>query len=634
MNGIGALLAQLLRAVAVAGLLVSVAVGIGRLLFKALDRGPVAAPPASIPEAAGVGLGLVAYSVFALGAASALRPAPLAVMALLLALAAGLGWKKAPRDGPRPALTSARLRAAASLVWVLLGAVMGFCLLFALAPATATDELSYHLAVPQLYWRQHGFYHIPGNIFASYPLLTEMLYLVALVAADDIAARLVHLAIAALVLAAMARFARRHMAPDLSVAPALLIFFSLPTVFCNAYLAYNDLAFTLFCLLAVNAYADWQGCPNRGLLLRLGIFCGLAMATKYAGLLLAPLGVLGILIGCRRRGLGAGPAIGQVALFATVCLPVGLPFYVKNLLLTGNPLYPFFFELFGGRDWDATLNGYHLRFFQSLGMGRSLLDYLLLPVRVSFLARMHSIRFDGFIGPVFLLLPCLALARPLPRGLKIALAYTFFVSIFWAFSVQQLRYLMPVFPFWALALAWLLRPGPHRRWLKPAANLAVAGCILLNLAMIGQRFVRIRPDRFVFGIEDRRTYTARLVPVFKVLEWANTNLPDNARILFVYARNPGFLSRHAYYSDSLFESYTLERILDACDGPQKVRQALAQRGITHLLYDRQYVYGPPSSLSEGNRARFKDFEQCCLTILATDQGRYCLGQIAPPVAPF
>jgi 4-amino-4-deoxy-L-arabinose transferase-like glycosyltransferase len=93
---------------------------------------------------------------------------------------------------------------------------------------------------------------------------------------------------------------------------------------------------------------------NIGWLLASAILMGFALGTKltvlaFWGMLL--IGVLGWNLATTRRW--AKETIPHAALWGAVSLIVGLPWYIKTWLYTGNPVYPFFYNLFGGRYWNA-----------------------------------------------------------------------------------------------------------------------------------------------------------------------------------------------------------------------------------------------------------------------------------------
>lgn len=73
--------------------------------------------------------------------------------------------------------------------------VVGALLLLALTPETAKDALVYHLAIPKLYLRHGGIYFIEGNIAQGNPLLTEMIFLLALFLKGDSLAKLLVLGV-------------------------------------------------------------------------------------------------------------------------------------------------------------------------------------------------------------------------------------------------------------------------------------------------------------------------------------------------------------------------------------------------------------------------------------------------------
>ncbi len=177
-----------------------------------------------------------------------------------------------------------------------------------------------------------------------------------------------------------------------------------------------------------------------------GVFSGSAAACKYTALLLTPLGCLGILWFASRRKAETLQALRLLTLYVAAAFIAGIPFYLKNWIMTGNPFYPFFYGIFGGRGWDGDQARLYDLFIQSLGMGRRFLDYLLLPWNLSLRAKMDSPQFDGILGPIFLLtLPFLAGLRRWETPVRVVLVYALLTFLFWASSAQQIRYLIPLF---------------------------------------------------------------------------------------------------------------------------------------------------------------------------------------------
>ena len=184
--------------------------GVGLWTLRRLGSTPEH-PADALALAVPLGLGLLGLATLGLAEVSMLNRMGLAVV---LALGAVLGWRghgdglrgrlcgRGPwrRRGRSPALRApspgragrfAGLLARSVRGLALLAAVLG-TLLTALAPVTDGDALCYHLQVPKLFlWRGAAVFD-PDLHETVYPLLTEMLYAVALAFRGPVACRLVH----------------------------------------------------------------------------------------------------------------------------------------------------------------------------------------------------------------------------------------------------------------------------------------------------------------------------------------------------------------------------------------------------------------------------------------------------------
>jgi hypothetical protein len=578
--------------------------GSGRLLLSLAKLRP-ASPGEALFLGGTLGVMACGYAVFAMAAADLLTPRAMAFFLAALILCAAAGWWRPLRidSSPRGERSSWDRPFGVAVAILLAGSF-----LLTLTPEIGKDALIYHLAVPKLYLLHHGFYTIPGNVFSGYPLLGEMHYLLALFLGNDVLAKLMNFAVLGAVLLGIALFSRHvfgnHAFPALSV----LLFFSVPSVFAVSHTAYNDLFVTLFILAALYAFLRWSRERPAVWLILSAIFTGGAAACKYTALLAAPLGCLGTLYFARRWRLSAPAALRLLLLFGLTALIAGSPFYVKNWLVTGNPLYPFFHGIFGGLGWDSDQARLYDLFVQGLGMGREFLDYLLLPFNVSFRAKPDSPQFDGILGPIFLLtLPFLALVRKRETALSVILVYLFFSFLFWAFSAQQIRYLIPLIPLAALVTGAILTSINRRRPLFGLLMCIVAGCLIFNLYYISRDFLRTAPLRVSVGLESRHDFLARMLPPYPMYDFVNRHLPAEAKVFLIYMKNYTFLCERDCYADAMFEAHTLQKILRGAPGPEAIGERLKALGFTHLLCDERYLLGEPSPLSEEEKRAFLGF---------------------------
>ncbi|MCX5830471.1 MAG: glycosyltransferase family 39 protein [Deltaproteobacteria bacterium] len=569
---------------------------------------------------AGIGLVITGYAVFLLGATGSLSAPGIGLLLISMALFAGAGWLRPLQIAP--AAPSGRP------IWELPALLLLAILLLAsfvltLTPEISKDALIYHLAVPKLYLLHHGFYFIPGNAFTGFPLLGEMNYLLALFLRNDILAKAMSYALLCGTLRGICLFARHVLQKQQFPTLSILIFASIPSVFAVSHTAYNDLFVTFFTLAAIYSFFRWSEDRLTAWLILCGLFSGAAAACKYTALLATPLGCLGILYLANRSGDGSRETLRRLALYVAAALIAGSPFYLKNWIVMGNPFYPFFYGIFGGKGWDPDQARLFDLLTQSLGMGRSFLDYLLLPWNLSLRAKM-DVGFDGMLGPIFLLtLPFLAALRRWETPLQMLLIYALLTFFFWASSVQQMRHLIPIFPLLALIVGAILTRYRSRKNIFALLLCIVAGSLVFNGYHIARDFIKINPLPVAVGLESRDHFLSRTLPTYTMYHFVNQTLPPDARVFLIYMKNYTFLCERDCYADEMFEAHTLQKILREEASPDRVRNRLKAAGFTHLLYNEFYLLGEPSPLSAEEKQLFLAFQNSHLVNIR-QQGYYRL----------
>jgi len=619
-----------------------IATGVGKLvLARAVIRDSDSGE--SIIFSAAVGFAILGYCVFILGICQVLYPAVIYLFTAICALLALTGWlvaKKARVKSPfLPPTESYEHRSPngqmAMIVnrccLIILAISLLACMLLVLTPEIEKDALTYHSGVPKMFLEHHGIYFIPGNIFANYPFFGEMLYIWGLSLKGEILNKGIHFALALFILFSMWKFSRRYIRDKLFDSIPLLIFFTIPSVFLNAHVAYCDLTLTFYTFVAVYAFVNWFNTKEKLWIILCGVFSGIAISTKYGGLYLPFSGCLGVLWGCRQNRISDKKAVRLFSIYVLFTLIAGAPFYLKNWIMTGNPLYPFFYQIFGGRGWSTEQARYYDVLIKSLGMGRELVDYLLLPWNLSFYAKMDSPRFDGLIGPVFILvLPFAIGMRRVAVEIKIVLVYCLIAFFFWASSAQQIRYLIPILPFIAIIVGLTFSYYHKNKIIFTLLSIFIASGLAFNGYHIINDFRKIRPLSVLTGHENKDAFLTRMVPSYAMLKYVNTQLPENSYIFAISMKNLTYLFNRPFYSDSMFESYTIETILNNSKTPEDVCLVLKRKGFTHMLYNINYVNGDAGTFSEENKKLFLAFQNRYLTLVKTDKKLYFLYRFAEP----
>lgn len=465
------------------------------------------------------------------------------------------------------------------------------CFIVALGPGLAWDASTYHLTLPKLYLAHGGFRPVEMSLYANWPLNVELLFAVAMLVKDYILATALHCGFGVLTLYAIHVLCRLSSRPG-SALLAVMLFLTNVIVVWEMTVAYIDLAYTFFFVAAfVFLFAAQQDATNRRIfLLMAGLGCGMLAGTKVTGFLGAVVllavmlpGLLATRTGSRRAELKA-----LVMWFVLPAVVLALPWAAKAAWYTGNPVYPFLHSWLGGPDWSDALAAQFAAWHKGMGMGRSPVDYLLLPFRVILCGRMGEMsyaHFDGRIWPAWIaLVPLtLLLGTRLPLVRRCMAAAGLYFAL-WAVSSQQIRFLIPILPLLSVAAAVSVYEGAARlraeRWRRalPAVCLvvAVAAALHVNIGndiVAGRLLSSLRRD----GVEE-----VRLSAVEPVFTFANEHLPRDARVLMLNT-NQAFLLDREYLADSCFEASQITDWLRSAEDCREVRQRLAGRGITHVL---------------------------------------------------
>jgi hypothetical protein len=488
--------------------------------------------------ASGLGFGALGAGMFVLGMLGGFGPGWIALALSATgyfafgARADPIGQFRAHARGLPDAWRAASIGARSLLVAA--GAIGLLSSLQALAPTWDYDGLMYHLQAPRLFLEAGRLTPLPEIWQANGPLTIEMLYGVALGLQSEPTARLIHLILAGLLVLAAYALARSEVGETGGVLAAAVLL-GIPIFPIWGTLAYADMGWALFEFLMVFAVVRWSSLDEPGWLVLGGLFAGLAASTKY-------LGLAGLLSGVALVALGGGTAGARslprsLARFTLPALAVCAPWYLRNAILLGDPVYPFLSG--GGETWGEGRLSLLLTYLHSFGAGTSPVDFLLLPVRLYtdhglFGTFMSSIEFPSFFFPLALLL---LVTRP-GRSLRLIGAFVLLRFGAWALGSQQTRFLLPVFPalsvLTASAMLWL---GSRPR-LRPYARVAGMGIVGGMLAVtLAYQFIYLgstRPAAVVFGLESRRAFLSRAVYDFEAARYVVEQLPAEARVLMLW----------------------------------------------------------------------------------------------------
>jgi hypothetical protein len=305
-----------------------------------------------------------------------------------------------------------------------------------MAPEVSPDGSSYHLGWVKRYAAAHGF---EGSATSMYGLLSqgvELLFLPAFLIGKHSAAAMVHWAFLLDLVWLLVCFGRRIGNPLAGMAAAVFIYAS-PVVCVDASSAYIDLAaaaisFGLFYLLYL-----WDTVERvRRLLIAAGLLGGFAYAAKYTVAILAVWGAIFVLWKSRDK-------VRDFAAFAAMTMLLAAPWMIRNAVLTGNPMAPFFNRVFPNPATHISMEHEYSKWLRDYGIEKK----VEIPLEVTILGA----RTSGALGYLFLLSP-LALLAARRRDGRLLLGAALFALLPFPLNVGT-RFLIPALPFVSMALA-------------------------------------------------------------------------------------------------------------------------------------------------------------------------------------
>jgi hypothetical protein len=559
-----------------------------------------------------LGLGVAAQGVLVLGLVGALSRAALGAWLILLVFV-GLpgGWRFLRQVWPIWRRAWADEWATSSLHplrWIplLLGLIGLLLFLTALTPPWDYDGLMYHLEGPRQFLAAGRLILLPEVWQANGPSNGEMLFLLGLSLGSDLFPKLVHGLFGMLWVLVALRLGRWWGGPRTGWLAAVVLG-SMPYLFLLASWAYIDLIWFTWEGLAFYLLARWGESTARpaGWVSLSGVLLGLALGSKYTALAAVPaLGLLLLLLAWReggRRWLGLGLRLALPALV------LALPWYLKNLVLGGNPFYPLFW---GGVGYPRERWEVLATYLYDFGLERTPLNLVRLPVAL-YLQRERLATFMGTADVPPLLLPLAVLAplrRRWGRREAVLVALLLLRTLTWWGGTQQTRFLYPVFlglsPLAAEGLEVLLERGRH---LGRVVGLGLmAGCLIATLAIQVTTLGRIlQPGRLWLGQESPLQWLVRPWPDFALQQTVREGLPGEARVLLLW-EGRGYYCAPRCLADA--DHTRGVRLAEAAAGDVAVlAQELAAQGVTHVLLDRESalfsVWHDPS----GRQRRALDF---------------------------
>lgn len=470
-----------------------------------------------------LGLGILAYSIYIIGSAGFLyKEAVLSLIFLFGLFAVRPVYDLVCRIRlPDMAASIKTLNGFEKFLLITVIFIPSVSLFGAFAPEIGNDTLAYHLYHPKIFIENNRIGYIPFTRESLWPYLTEMLFTIGLILKSVTIAKLFHYFFGVLSVMALYSFARRFFGRKEALLASAL-FYSAPGIFMQSVYSYVDLSLCLYSFLALYIFIVWsEKAEDIKLIALSGVFTGLALSVKVlGGITLISLSCMMIIILFRKR---KGPAsfTKNISIFILSALLVSCVWYIRSYIVTGNPVYPFFYNVFNS-GWPSDL-GKHM------GYMKGIIGFFRLPWDLVIHLDSFGAEQIGVISLAFL--PAIFFAPFKKRVVQLLAVFIILYAAIWFYIDPNIR-----FAFAGLAVFYLLIALGLSAFFKKYNSFVIASllsiCILFNLSLC--LYYNLDAIKLAGRAIDEKSYFYKTERTHPVAEFVNETLPENSLLIVVF----------------------------------------------------------------------------------------------------
>lgn len=497
------------------------------------------------------------------------------------------------------------------LMILLIGLLASISFIIALTPENFYDALVYHLSVPNFYILHHKIMPMDYLMHSNFPLNINMLYTLALLLNNEILARMIHFYLTFLTAITIFAVGKRFYNITVGLIAAL-IYYSIPIVLVNSWGCGNDAGLSFFFGLAIFSLLLWINTNLSSTFYLSAIYIGLTMASKYTALILFFVLNILIIVYLIKSEKDFIKIAKRIFIYDFIAFLFLLPYFIKNYIFTGNPVFPFLFKMFGGKNLYNYGGGGDI-----ISTPLNLFSFKLIELLKSFWTQTISpLEPQNFIGIIFLIfLPFLVLAKNVEHKL-LYLAGTFVLTYpLWYLGTPLFRYLMPAFIPLSIFIAFYIEKLKKNWIINSIFYISIFTAISLSLNIAWG--LKLEPYLYRNSDKDEFLSLTRVNypnPPYLVIKWINKNLPENSKVLFS-GENKTFYIERDYLTYSVENNLQpLMEYIKQSNTPEKLHELLKKEGITHILINyREAIRVNPSYKTyywnERDRKIFDEFWQ-------------------------
>lgn len=494
-----------------------------------------------------------------------------------------------------------------------------FYLTSAFVPPYRNDSLAYHLPeATQIVREGISVLWVEGSFFPNLPILMETLYALVFVSADFpdigfIAINLTHYFILIVAMFFIYGFARELFGRR-SALFSILGIFTVYELFVNATNAYVDGAMVAYEVVGLLILSLGISRNNYKILFLSGIFYGFAISIKYYALYGLMFAMLLLVFWSLKQRYNWKELFRNISVFSLGLLLASGFWYFKNLILYGNPVYPFYFGHPGFSDAEFLDAVNNIKLFT---VDRTIYNFITLPFHFLLSSYRIPMFFAFFTWPLFLIYYIKKKGdKYFGFTLFFLSAYIFLHLVVWFFlATHQIRFLfVPVvvlFLFWGAVSEAILT-----KILSRLNSKMVFICVLFFMSLLSFKIIKAKDSYFlevkktelfyILGKYDKADFYdhRNLGTSYRLSEYINNNYTDS-KFLNIWNTNNFFVKNGNQYISPTkmfyIEQFSTTTLLDFIK-KEKIKYGLVDNFEKYQSFNEPVRVGSPTMMRYANFA--------------------------------
>ncbi len=443
------------------------------------------------------------------------------------------------------------------------------------------DSMLYHLAVPNFYYQNNGFKLWENNFLSNLPLTIEFYYLYFITGKVFMLTKLINLISSFGILIVVHNIYRETI--NKSSTLLLLVVYSIPQFGFLSSSSKPDITSILFVLLTVFFFIRYVKKGDREFLLMSAVFSGLSISSKYINVFYIGAMILAYIF---MEGKINKKIISNVMIVLIISFIIISPWLVKNIILTGNPVYPYLNKIFKSRYWTPELTN---NFSQTIKRGNfTIIKMISYPFEI--LTKPYNYGMTAVYG--YLLITLLIFVFYFKRNyeLKFILLIILFSFISLLFFSRVPRYFLTTF----IMLSILIVSGVEEYFKERKRQKKILNLLIILLMFVNIFYQIILQEKFFKGIKyltlknkyKKNIEYLEILPYYKAFKFINKYLRNKDKIIFL-GEDRSFYIKKRFDVSSFNDKNLLVELIKKNDDNDLLLKSLKKRGITHILYSER-----------------------------------------------